>query len=388
MKLTSVTKSPGLSPSTWVQCMLAVLVGILIASPNCTFSPPVNESPFADLRIVSRDGTPLEIRGNAASLGELAADDALRIRVESMSADSFLLLCVESADSALYIGGGATDTDIDFAATVDGEYLVFLSTLDATDADARMTISAVFVDTPNARPSRQVVQVLFAPDFLTAPGLLDPVDGTDEDRAVLEGLEGTVQTEVLEMLRDIFADTPVQIIGADEVLPEGPFSTLTFSPDRVIADDQDVLDAALPALDPTRPQCQIRVIFGEVLPRGAAEDVGNRIPDDDAVVYVGSFQGRGRECWTAVINSVNNIVFAIAQTGAHEIGHLVGLVHVEQIDLMNRSATLAFLRELDFLRGQVQVERTTNGVSATEVFTSVVQDPRVYFESIFDSASP
>lgn len=366
--------------------LASCIIGITLS--GCTFSPTMNEAPFAELRTVSRDGTRQEFRGNAASLGELTAEDALRIRVESRSADSFLLLRIESADSALYIGGGPSGTDIDFTPTVDGEYLVFLSTLDATDAAARMTISAMPIDAAPARPARQVVRVLFAPDFLTAPGLLDPVDGTDDDRAVLEGLAGTVQTEVLEMLRDIFSETPIQIIGADEALPDEPFSTLTFLPDRVIAEDQDVLDAALPALDPTRPQCQVRVIFGEILPRRAAEDVGNRIPDDDAVVYVGSFQGRGRECWTAVINSVNNIVFAIAQTGAHEIGHLIGLVHVEQIDLMNRSATLALLRELDFLRGQVQVERTSNGTTATEVFTSVVQDPRVYFESIFDPASP
>lgn len=366
--------------------LASCIIGITLS--GCTFSPTVDESPFADLRTVSRDGTPQEIRGNAALLGELTSDDALRIRVESTSADSFLLLRIESVDSALYIGGGPSGADIDFTPTVDGEYLVFLSTLDVTDADANVTVSAMSIDTRPVRPARQVVQVIFAPDFLTAPGLLDPVDGTDDDRAVLEGLASTVQTEVLDMLRDIFAGTPIHIIGADETPPEEPFSTLTFLPDRVIADDQDALDAALPELDPTRPQCQVRVIFGEILPRGAAEDVGNRIPDDDAVVYVGSFQGRGRECWTAVINSVNNIVFAIAQTGAHEIGHLVGLVHVEQIDLMNRSATLAFLRELDLLRGQVQVERTSNGTTATEVFTSVVQDPRVYFESIFDPASP
>jgi len=50
---------------------------------------------------------------------------------------------------------------------------------------------------------------------------------------------------------------------------------------------------------------------------------------------------------------------------------------------MNRSATLAFLRELPFTRGQVQLDRLRNGEVVSEVFTSMIQDPEVYFRAIF-----
>jgi hypothetical protein len=52
---------------------------------------------------------------------------------------------------------------------------------------------------------------------------------------------------------------------------------VTFKPDRVLAEDQNAVDAAFPAPDPSRPECQVRVILGAVLPRGAGNDPGNRV---------------------------------------------------------------------------------------------------------------
>ena len=158
---------------------------------------------------------------------------------------------------------------------------------------------------------------------------------------------------------------------------------LTFSPQRQLADADDINDAALPPPDPSRPECQVRVVFGEVLPRGTNVDPGNHVRDDAAVVYVGSFQGRGEACWTSAVSSLNNVVLALTQTAAHEIGHLVGLFHVEQIDIMNRSATLAFLRNLEFARGQIQLDRLRDGQVISEVFPSIVQEPQRYFEAVF-----
>jgi hypothetical protein len=88
-----------------------------------------------------------------------------------------------------------------------------------------------------------------------------------------------------------------------------------------------------------------------------------------------------------VINSLNNVVLTLSQTAAHEIGHLVGLRHVEQIDIMNRSATLAFQRELVLVRGQVQFDRVANGTLVSEVLTTIIQDPNIYFQSMFDVES-
>ncbi|HRX87067.1 MAG TPA: hypothetical protein P5572_18740, partial [Phycisphaerae bacterium] len=229
----------------------------------------------------------------------------------------------------------------------------------------------------------QFVRVTFDEDFLTGPGMFDPVDGTEDDRALLESLAPLVRSEIVERLRTIFADTPIVILGPEDAATNGPVAELHYAADRVEAEDQTAVDAALPPPDPTRPQCQTRVVFGEVLPRGGLLDPGNRVLDDRAVVYVGSFQGRGEACWTAAINSTSSMVLTLAQSGAHEIGHLVGLHHVEQVSLMNRTATLAFLRELGFARGQIQFERVLDGEVVSEVVPAVVQDPQAYFRAIF-----
>jgi len=125
---------------------------------------------------------------------------------------------------------------------------------------------------------------------------------------------------------------------------------------------------------------------------------GNRVLDDEAVVYVGSFQGRGENCRFAVINSVNNVILALARTAAHEIGHLVGLYHVPLTDIMERAPTLSFQRELDFNRGQIvldrgrplqtsEVDNVINGglevLFEPVVLTTIIQDPEFYFRIIF-----
>jgi hypothetical protein len=50
---------------------------------------------------------------------------------------------------------------------------------------------------------------------------------------------------------------------------------------------------------------------------------------------------------------------------------------------MNRSATLAFQRELLFARGQIQIEKRIGDILVTEVLTTVVQDPAFYFQADF-----
>ena len=81
-------------------------------------------------------------------------------------------------------------------------------------------------------------------------------------------------------------------------------------------------------------------------------------------------------------------MLTLSQTAAHEIGHLIGLRHVEQIDIMNRSATLAFQRELEMVRGQVQFDRPANGTVVSEVLTTIIQDPARYMDAVFDTEAP
>ena len=120
--------------------------------------------------------------------------------------------------------------------------------------------------------------------------------------------------------------------------------------------------------------------------RHLSQELGNQKLDDEAVVYVGSFQGRGETCRSAATDSVNNVVLTLAQTAAHEIGHLVGFYHTQLIDIMNRSATLGFQRELNFERGQIEIEVQRNGQIITEALTTVIQEPALYFLTNFDSS--
>jgi len=368
----------------------ALALGACSAATLCVLScgallnPGETESPFRGLTPVPLDGTARTLRANVASLGELSAGDVVRVRVSGSNVQAVLLLLADSRDAevAALAGGGPANAFFDYSVQITGTYFVFIQFDAAVDAP-RATLEAAPGDTAATTPAQQYVRVSFADDFLTGPGLFDPVDGTESDRELLDSLSPLVLTGIVERLRIIFENSPIVILGPDDPAPDGPFSELTYLPDRVEADNQSIVDAALPPADPTRPQCQTRVVFGEVLPSGTLQDTGNRVHDDQAVVYVGSFQGRGRECWTSAVNSMDSMVLTLAQTGAHEIGHLVGLYHVEQIDLMNRSATLAFLRELGLARGQIQLERVINGAVVGEVFPAIVQDPDVYFQTVF-----
>lgn len=348
--------------------------------------PQLNPTnPFTDLPAIALDGKAVDLTADIVPLGELATDRVIRVLVEGESVRSVLILIADeqSVDSGVIAGGGPANEAFDYRIGREGRYFVFVRFDPSVAQSERVGTITVDDGDPNFSPAPQIVQLIFDPQFLTNPGLFDPQDGTPEELEFLEGISTLIMEDVTARVQAIFEGTPIQIVSADEDVTGQTVSRVFFMPDRVLAEDQDFFDAAQPAPDPTRPQCQQRVIFGEVLPRGVDVDLGNQILDDDAAVYVGSFQGRGRECWTAIINSVNNVVLSISHTAAHEIGHLVGLEHVEQIDIMNRTATIAFFRELEFQRGQIQVDRQVNGEIVTEVLTTVIQDPAIYFETAF-----
>jgi hypothetical protein len=338
-------------------------------------------NPFRDLPPIELDGEARDLTAELAPLGELKEGRVIRIQVRGEGIEHVLVLTEDAlaADSGAIVGGGPANAAFDYRIPADGGYFVFVQFAAGNESPENVTLAVGPGDAGFSPPARQIVQVIFEPGYLTDPGLFDPVDGTEADRQFLEDISPQVQAEIMATLTRIFADTPVEIRDEATPAPDGPFSRLRFVGDRVLTQEQNVTDTAFPPPDPSRPQCQVRVTFGEVLPSGTPFDAGNRVPDDEAIVYVGSMQGRGEECWTAVINSLNNVILSLAQTAAHEIGHLVGLQHVDQIDIMNRTATLAFQRELSLSRGQVVIETISGGDAITNVLTTIIQDPERYF---------
>lgn len=368
-----------------------LLAGACIAS-SCQPVDILNESiinPFTDLPPVEIDGNTRALQRDIVPLGELNEDRVIRIRVDAQAMNQVLILIADTQtdEAGIIVGGGPANETFHYRIPKAGRYFVFTPFEPTTPASER-TGQITLDDGPASfrPPSRQIVRVEFADGFLSNPGLLDPTSQNDVEQQLLRDLEPTIEAQIIAVLTRRFANTPIKIVTTHEPTPTEPFSRLRYLPDRITTIDPLAIDFSLPAPDPDRPECQISAVFGEVLPAGVQVDPGNARRDDEAVIYVGSFQGRGETCRTAVINSVNNIALSLAQAGAHEIGHLVGLYHVEQVDLMNRSATLAFYRELPFQRGQVQFDRMIDGRLVTEVLTSIVQDPEIYFAANFGSS--
>lgn len=357
--------------------LLAAMIGCTGDIPGV---PAMN--PFRDLPPIELNGQPERMTYSVAPLGTLAEGDVIRLKIEGQAVASVLILLEDpqSAEAADLAGGGPPNEVFDYRVQIGGRYFALaLFSSSTSETSQRATITASRGDSIYQPPAAQFVRIVFEPDYLTNPGLLDPDSSTAEDRQLLSDISGIVRDGVVARLRTVFDGTPVVILGEGDLPPSGLFSTLTFLARREPAREGDVFEVVQPPLQAQHPECSDRVIFGEVLPRGSWVDAGNRMPNDEAVVYVGSFQGRGESCRSAATDSVNNIILGLSQTAAHEIGHLVGLYHVPLTDIMNRSVTLAFQRELAFQQGQLQLDVGAN----SEILTTVVQDPALYFRANF-----
>lgn len=375
-----------LSRVAWGSSFVAFLFGCPVDSGVT----PVN--PFVDLPPIARDGRVEELTNTIVPLGLLVAGDVLQIDVSGDGIDAVLVLAEDKLTdvAGVMVGGGPANKPFLYRVSDAGRFFVFvLFDPQLDESQRRGTIRVEPGDDPTfVPPGRQSVLFVFHPDYLTAPGLFDEQSGTPDDLAVLDAITDTVREGIITRLKSIFAGTPVEILTEDDPMPDPPFSSVTFLPDRVLADDPLLTDTALAPPDPSRPECKSRVVFGEVLSRGARFDPGNHLRDDKAVVYVGSFQGRGETCQSAALNSVNNIILGLAQTAAHEVGHLVGLFHVPLTDIMDRSPTMAFQRELSFQRGQLLIDAVTQLADGTSqlspiLLTTVIQDPALYFRANF-----
>lgn len=364
---------------------VAVLaVAAAVTAPGCVpgLFPDPNKHAFRAYPAVALDGRERVMTYDLMALGDLARDDLLELNVSGDGVEAVFLLIEDSTDNeaGLLAGGGHPERPFRYRVQEANRYYVYALFDQQRPAAERVArIRAAVVDGNDQPLAEQPVRVVFQEGWLTGPGLVDPESFTDEQTQFLVYIRDQVRTGVLDRLRVIFADTPVRIVAQDEPEPAGPFSTLTLVGDRQLAGDE-TLEVAVPPLVGDLPECLQAVIFGEVLPRGAFVDPGNQVPDDNAVVYVGSFQGRGEACQTGATDSVSTIVLGLAQTAAHEIGHLIGFYHVPLTDVMDRSPTLAFQRELTFARGQLLVESDAE----TFVLTRIVQDPAIYFRLAFD----
>lgn len=348
-------------------------------------------NPYRDVPPIELDGLPHVITSTLTPIGAFIVGDVISIHVAGQNIDAVLILKEDdqNVEAGIVASGGQANTTLQYRIVVPGRYFIFVQfdpQLSASQLQA--TITASLGDPAFTPQTNQSVRIVFANNFLSDPGLYDPTSGDISDQQFFESISGQVQDGIMQRLQTIFANTPITIIAESAPLPPAPFSTVTFFPDRVVADNPTLTDSALPPSDPTRPECQVRVVFGEVLPRGSNLDVGNKIHDDNAAVYVGSFQGRGETCQSAAINSINTIVLGLSQTAAHEIGHLIGFYHVPLTDIMDRSPTQAFQRELIFDRGQLLIDSQTTsfgGISeiSTILLTTVIQDPAFYFLANF-----
>lgn len=383
---------PSLGARQQVRALLVLLPVVLIlplSTVRCTNDSGTEPPPISlrDLPPLELDGIAKPLAGNIAPLGEFKLGDAIRLTVTGDAIDAVLVLVEDELvdDAAALAGGGPANQPFDYQVRVPGRYFAFAQRTPSLEPPPPITIAAAPGDPAAAPLARQTVLIVFADGFLTDPGLFDPESGTPDELSFLESINDQVRDSVVARLKTIFRDTPIDIVTETDPAPTAPFSTVTLRPDRVLADDQDFTDTALP-LDPSRPECNVKVKYGEVV--GAFSDPGNRVLDDHAVVYVGSFQGRGLSCRSAAINSVNNITLGLAHTAAHEIGHLIGLLHVSLTDIMDRSPTLAFQRELTFRRGQIVVNgliMDPDGTPAIGPITllNVIQDPMTYYLANF-----
>ncbi len=259
----------------------------LIGCPAASFNP------FLDLPAVAMDGVPRLMQYDVAPLGELAVGQVIRVKVEGGAVQSAMILAAdtESDDAGLLAGGGPPGRFFDYRVQIAGRYFVYVLFDPASAlADRVATLTVMPGDDSYHPPRRQAVRVVFEEDFLTNPGLVDPTSFTQDEIRTLADITNPVRTQVVERLRVIFADTPIDILTEYDPLPAGAYSVLTYKGQRRQAAPGEFNDVTIPPLLPEHPECQDQVVFGEVLNNATMVDVGNSLPNDQAVVYVGSFQ--------------------------------------------------------------------------------------------------
>ncbi len=382
--------------------MVAALVGLCACGCGFDLGALPRLNAFADLAAISFSEAEQSVSDKVVPIGFRQRGEVIRLRVVGNGVRDVFILAKDtrvegssSVSAGRIAGGGRAKEFFQHRIAEDNDYFVYLL-FDASVRRIARRAGVVFLPgDPDFRPPAvQRVVVSFESDFLNELAI------NDDEASFLGSISDTVRSGIMARLRDVFAGTPIELYDEADGLPDSPFSRVTFKPDRVLVDTDESAtptDSVTPLFAGGADGCDAAVVFGELLPRGTPTDTGNRILDDEAAVYVGSFAGESAACRTATLNSVNNLVLGLSRTAAHEIGHLIGLQHVPGFDIMQRSPDLSAQRDLSFGRGLIVVDgeapedERDEGVLPGESrlfrffgLSNVIQDPDLYFRANFD----
>lgn len=400
----------GAHPTKAAGVVAAALAGLGMVGCGLDLDALPRLNAFTELAAIRFSEAEQSVSNKVVPIGFRQRGEVIRLRVVGNGVRDVFILAKDtrvenssSVSAGRIAGGGPANELFQHRIAEDNDYFVYLL-FDASVPRISRRAGVVFLPgEPDFRPpSVQRVVVSFEPDFLIAPTSSDDeaMLFTDDEATLLRSISETVRVGILDRLRDVFAGTPIEVHDEADGLPESPYSKVTFKADRVLAEigpSGALTDSVAPLAAAGGDDCDAPVVFGELLPRGAPTDTGNQILDDSAAVYVGSFAGESAACRTATFNSVNNLVFGLSRTAAHEIGHLIGLQHVPGFDIMQRSPDLSAQRDLSFGRGLIVIdgeapederdEGVLPGASRLFLFfglSNVIQDPDLYFRANFD----